>query len=99
MLPPAPPSVRWGPQGPSRAVEATLYTAYLQEAQLLVAGLLGWLWFGDVPDLAALAGAAIFVLLPTPVSAPKTITAPRRGPPRQARRGAAQRRWGALPST
>lgn len=30
-------------------------------AQLLIAGVLGWLWFGDVPDLAALAGAGIIV--------------------------------------
>lgn len=29
--------------------------------QLLVAGTLGWLWFGDVPDLTALAGAGIIV--------------------------------------
>ncbi|NDH64490.1 MAG: DMT family transporter, partial [Alphaproteobacteria bacterium] len=29
--------------------------------QLLVAALLGWFWFGDVPDLTALAGAAIIV--------------------------------------
>jgi drug/metabolite transporter (DMT)-like permease len=29
--------------------------------QLLTTGILGWLWFGDVPDRAALAGAAIIV--------------------------------------
>ncbi len=29
--------------------------------QLLVAGTLGWLWFGDVPDLTALVGAGIIV--------------------------------------
>ena len=29
--------------------------------QLLVAALPGWFWFGDVPDLTALAGAAIIV--------------------------------------
>lgn len=30
--------------------------------QLLIAGLLGWLWFGDLPDATALAGAAIIVV-------------------------------------
>lgn len=35
--------------------------APMSYAQLLVAGMLGWLWFGDVPDVTALAGAAIIV--------------------------------------
>lgn len=36
-------------------------TAPMSYVQLLVAGTLGWLWFGDVPDLTALAGAGIIV--------------------------------------
>jgi drug/metabolite transporter (DMT)-like permease len=36
-------------------------TAPMTYVQLLVAGTLGWLWFGDVPDLAALAGAGLIV--------------------------------------
>lgn len=36
-------------------------TAPMTYIQLLVAGLLGWLWFGDVPDMTALLGAGIIV--------------------------------------
>ena len=46
--------------GTMRAGAATIApTSYVQ---MVVATLLGWWWFGDVPDLVTLAGAAVIIL-------------------------------------
>ncbi|RDC60748.1 Riboflavin transporter [Alteripontixanthobacter maritimus] len=45
--------------GTTRAGAATI--APMTYIQLVVAVLLGWWWFGDVPDLATLAGATIII--------------------------------------
>mgnify|MGYP004134736429 CR=1 FL=1 len=45
--------------GTQRAGAATIApTTYIQ---MLVATVLGWWWFGDVPDIVTLAGAAIII--------------------------------------
>lgn len=46
--------------GTTRAGAATI--APMTYIQLLVATLLGWLWFGDRPDLTTLGGAAIIIV-------------------------------------
>lgn len=45
--------------GTQRAGAATI--APMTYVQMLVATLMGWWWFGDVPDLATLAGAAVII--------------------------------------
>lgn len=45
--------------GTTKAGAATI--APMTYVQLLVAALLGWLWFGDVPDIMTMVGAAIII--------------------------------------
>ena len=45
--------------GTTKAGAATI--APMTYVQLLVAAFLGWLWFGDVPDMLAMIGAAIII--------------------------------------
>jgi drug/metabolite transporter (DMT)-like permease len=45
--------------GTTRAGAASI--APMSYAQMLVAGTIGWAWFGDRPDLMTLLGAAIII--------------------------------------